>query len=215
MLLLWVTGCEVEDITDFGFDSAISGTVKDQEGNIVAGHITSNNLVVQALGEGDEVTTDMRVKGDGTYQNTKLYPKKYKIWISGPVTLATDTLVIDFSQEKVVMKDLIVIPFVTINQPVVVGSPTLSTVDINYDMIGNEGKVVSARELYCSTNPYPDASTGSGSFYETKTVALAADEGSVSVTDLAPKTKYYIRIGAKASGASGFNYSEQIVVTTQ
>ena len=215
LLLLWATGCEVEDITDFGFDGAISGTVQDQEGNIVAGNITSNNLVVHALGEGDEVPTDMRVKGDGTYQNTKLYPKKYKIWITGPVTMMEDTIVVDFSVEKVVVKDLVVVPFATISPPAVVGSPTNSTVDINYIISGNDGKVVEERALYCSTNPYPDASTGSGPFYDTKTVALTTDEGSVSVTDLTPKTKYYIRIGAIASGASGFNYSEQIVITTQ
>src|SRR5690554_5885304 len=85
MILVWATGCQNEAIVEFGFDGSFSGTVVDQNGNIVAGNITNNNLVVRALGERDQVSTDMRVDGDGTFGNTKLYPKKYKIWISGPV----------------------------------------------------------------------------------------------------------------------------------
>lgn len=214
-MLLGVASCEPDDIVDFGFDGSFSGTLKDQNGNIVPGDITSGSLVVRALGDGDQVSTDMRVKGDGTFQNTKLYPKMYKIWIAGPVTLVTDTLFIDFSKEKSAMKDLVVTPFVTISQPVVAGNPTSTSVDIDYDITGNDGKTISKRELYCSTNPYPNTSTGSGPFYETKKVTLNTDEGNISVADLKPQTKYFIRIGAQAAGASGFNFSEQIVITTQ
>ncbi|MEX2232910.1 MAG: hypothetical protein WD824_12165 [Cyclobacteriaceae bacterium] len=215
IMFIGVTSCDDETIVDFGFDGAISGTVKDQNDNVVAGSITNTNLVVKALGEGDQVSTDMRVKGDGTYQHTKLYPKEYKIWIAGPVSMTTDTLLIDFSKEKVVQNDLIVVPFISISQPVVAGSPTASTVDISYDLTPNDGKVVSKRELYCSTNPFPDASTGSGPFYHSKNVSLGTNAGNASVTGLTSNTKYYIRIGAQATGASGFNYSEQIVITTQ
>lgn len=215
MLLLWVTSCQNEDIVDFGFDGAISGTVQDQNGNIVPGNITTTTLVVKALGDGDQVTTDMRVKGDGTYQNTKLYPKTYKIWVTGPVTMASDTLLVDFSKDKTVLKNLIVNPFITLSAPAVIGSPTASTVEINFDITPNDGKVVSKRELYCSTNQYPDTSTGSGPFYNTQKVALMTDEGNITVSGLSPKTTYYIRIGAQATGASGFNFSEQIIITTQ
>jgi hypothetical protein len=214
LVFLWITSCERENIVDFGNGGAISGTVKDPDNNVVAGSITSATLVVRALGDGDQVTTDMRVNGDGTFQNTKLYPKEYKIWIAGPVSMTTDTLVIDFSKEKVVTKDLIVSPFITVSPPVVVGSPSATTVDISYDITGNDGKVVSKRELYCSTNPFPDANTGSGPFYHSKKVSLGTDTGNIPVTGLTANTKYYIRIGAQATGASGFNYSEQIVITT-
>lgn len=213
LVVLWATSCESGDVTDFGFDGSFSGTLKDENGNIVPGNITSSSLVVKALGEHDQVTTDMRVKGDGTYQNTKLYPQKYKIWVSGPVTLETDTLMIDFAKEKSVKQDLIVTPFVSIGAPVA-GSLTSTEVDVSYVMTPNDGKVVSKRELYCSTNPYPDGSTGSGPFLETVKVSLAANEGSTTVTGLKPGTKYFIRIGAQATGANGFNYSEQIIITT-
>ena len=213
ILLIGITGCD-ENVVDFGFDGAISGTVQDESGNIVPGNITSNTLVVRALGEDDQVSTDMRVNGDGTFQHTKLYPKTYKVWIEGPVTLVTDTLMINFAQEKNVVKDLVVVPFISISNPAVVGSPTSTSVDVSYSMTPNGGKTVGKREVYVSTVPYPHASTGSGPFYDTKKVALPANEGQVSVTGLAAQTKYFIRIGGEASGANGFNYSEQIVITT-
>ena len=208
--LMGVTGCD-ENVVDFGFDGALSGTVVDENGNIVAGDITSNNLVLKALGEGDQVTTDIRVQGDGTFQHTKLYPKPYKIWLEGPVTLVTDTLVIDFSEQKTVAKDLVVIPYVSFSTPVA-GSPGESAT-IDYSMSANEGKVISKRELYCSTVPYPSGSTGSGPFFETIEVQLDTDAGTATVEGLAPQTKYFIRIGAQTTDA-GFNYSEQIVITT-
>jgi hypothetical protein len=213
-LLLGVAACGEHDITEFGFDGSFSGILKDEGGNVVPGNITSSALVVRALGEGDAVPTDMRVKGDGTYENTKLYPKKYKIWVTGPVTPVTDTIVVDFAKQKNVNQDLVVTPFVSIGKPGVSGNPSSTSVDISFEMTANSGKVVSKRELYCSTNPFPDASTGSGAFYETKKLTLNANEGTVSVSDLTSKTKYYVRIGALASGTSAFNYSEQIEIQT-
>src|SRR5690606_33953181 len=85
MLIVGVLSCKDEDIVDFGFDGSIAGTLKDPQGNVVPGSITSANFVVRALGQGDQVTTDMRIKGDGTFANTKLYPKPYKVWVAGPV----------------------------------------------------------------------------------------------------------------------------------
>lgn len=213
-LLVWASGCQNEAIVDFGFDGSFTGTVVDQNGNVVAGNITNNNLVVRALGERDQVSTDMRVDGDGTFGNTKLYPKKYKIWISGPVTMLTDTMVIDFAKEKIVMRDLEVVPFLSVAPPELLGSPSSSSVEIRYNITGNEGKVSQKRELYLSTNPYPDASTGSGPFFHSKVVALPTDAGTVSVEGLTAKTKYFVRIGAQAAGATGINYSEQIIINT-
>ena len=213
MLILLITNCE-QVITDYGNDCALSGFVKDQSGNIVPGDITSTNLSVKALGEGDVVTTDMRVKGDGFFQNTKLFPKKYRIWVTGPVTLVDDTLRVDFSVDKVLVRDFVVTPFLTLKKPTIVGSPAATTVDVSYEITANSGKTVSKRQLYCSTKQNPNASTGSGAFYSTKTVTLTTNSGNASVTGLTSKTKYYIRIGAQATGATGFNYSEQIEITT-
>lgn len=214
-LFLATTACDNDAIVDFGFDGAISGTLKDENGNVVPGSITNTGILVRALGTGDQVTMDMRIDGDGTFQNTKLYPKQYKIWVAGPLSLVDDTLVVDFSKERSVVRDILVRPFVSISQPVVSGTPTSTTVDVDYSLAPNEGKTVAKRELYCSTNPFPDANTGSGPFYKTVVVALGTNAGKANITGLQPNTKYFIRIGAQANGTSAFNYSEQIVIKTQ
>lgn len=212
-IIILLTGCS-KDVTEFGFNGAISGIVKDQAGKLVAGDITSTNLSIKALGEGDKITIDMRVKGDGTFQNNKQYPKKFKIWVSGPVTMAEDTLRVDFSSTGVIKHDFVVIPFLTIKSPLVVGTPATSSVTVSFEIVPNGGKVTNLRQLYCSTIPYPNATTGSGPYYDTKTVSMSTDSGNAVVTGLAPKTKYYIRVGARATGATGLNYSDQIVITT-
>ena len=214
IFLLLITSCQKKIITEFGFDAAISGRVIDQAGKIVPGDITSTNLSVKALGEGDKVTMDMRVKGDGTYQNTKLFPKKYRIYVTGPVIPVADTLRVDFTVDPVIVNDFVVIPFITIDKPAIVGSAAATSVNISYTMTGNSGKVVSKRELYCSTNPYPNTSTGSGPFFSTVKVTLSANSGSIAVTGLIANTNYFLRIGAQATGATGMNFSEQITFKT-
>lgn len=212
-ILLFVSGCDVI-VTDFDNDAAISGKVVDQSGNIVAGDITSSNLFVEALGEGDVITTQIRVSGEGTYQNTKLFPKNYMVWITGPLTMVSDTLTVDFNSDRIITYDFVVIPYLTVTKPVVVGNPTVNEITVSYEIIGNSEKVANRRELYCSTIPFPNASTGSGAFYITDRIALQTDSGTATVNGLESKTKYYLRVGARAAGQSGFNYSEQITVTT-
>jgi hypothetical protein len=171
-------------------------------------------LSVKALGQGDIVTVDMRVKGDGTYQNTKLTPKMHKIFITGPVTPVNDTLRIDFSTTKTVTHDFVVVPFITIKKPAITGNPAANEVTISYEMTPNDGKTVTKREVYCSTNPYPNTSTGSGPYFHTVKTILSTDNGSKTITGLTSGTKYFLRIGAQASGTSSLNFSDQITFTT-
>lgn len=211
---LLLAGCN-KDITDFGFDGILSGKVVTTEGKIVAGDITNNSLYVQALGDGDVVATVIRVNGDGTYINTKLFPSKYKVWITGAVkTQGTDTVVVDLSDKNEQELDFIVDPYLTIAPPVVNGSPTSTSVTINYSITGNLGQVSKTRNIYCGTYPYPNGSVGTGAFYATKAVPLTTDTGMATITGLTSKTKYYIRIGATANGSSYQNFSEQIILTT-
>lgn len=212
-LLLTLLSCQRE-VTDFGFDGSISGTIKDQNGNPVSGDITSSTLVVNALGEGDASRIEMRVNGDGSFRNTKLFLKSYKIWVSGPVTMQDDTLRVDLGKERTVMKDLVVVPYLDLKKPALVGTPTASAITVSYEIAGNQGKVPAVRELYVSTNPYATGSTGSGPTYTTKKITLPDNKGSVTVPGLNAKTKYYVRLGALATGVKTYNLSDQIMVET-
>ncbi len=212
IFMMVISGCN-EPITDFGFNGGISGKILDQSGNIVAGDITSGGFIVNALGEEDEVAMIMRVKGDGTFANLKLFPKKYTVRVEGPV-FPIDEVVIDLTGNQQVEHNFTVTPFLTIAPPTLNGTPTATEIKVNYSITENNGKTAGTREVYCSNIPYPNASTGSGPYYSTVKVTLSANSGVATITGLQAGTRYFIRVGAKANGASAFNYSDQLIVTT-
>ena len=174
--------------------------------------ITSNALILQLLGEGDQVTTVIRVKGDGTFQHNKLYPKRYKIWLEGPlVSVENDTIYHDFSETLSQEINFRAVPLLFVKNPAIIGSATASLTEFSYEITGNAGNTTDKRELYVSTVPYPTGNIGDGPFYSTRKISLDSDAGTVSVEDL-EKGRYYVRVGARADGANSFNYSDQIIV---
>lgn len=204
-----------EPIEDFGFDGQLSGIIKDQNGNFVSGDNKVATYAVHALGELDRVSMVLRIKGDGTYGNSKLYPQSYKVWLIGPfVGGITDTIFVDLTGAKAVVKDFQVIPLLTIPAPQLNGSPSASEVKINYNIVGNNGNTPNLREVYVSTVSWPTRTTGTGIGYFTKTTTLSSNQGTTIVTGLTPNTRYYVRIGARASGQNQFNHSDQISFTT-
>jgi len=212
LLAMIISGCN-EPVTEFGFDGSISGKMVDQAGNIVAGDITSGGFVVEAHGEFDQVAMVLRVKGDGTFANNKLYPQVYTVTVKGPVnTIASVS--IDLTGNKTVVQDFVVTPFFTIPSPTLNGSATSTDIKVDYNIIENSGNIAATRQLYCSTIPYPNASTGSGPYFVTKTVTLTTKQGTAAVTGLTAGTKYFIRVGAKTATGTAFNYSDQLIVIT-
>lgn len=213
MLFLTLGSCETE-VTDFGFDGNISGMLKEASGKIVPGDLSSNNLVVNVLAEGDKLNLIIRVNGDGIFKNSKLKPVNHKIWISGPV-FPIDTIYTDLaSGAKSFNQELVVVPFLSIETPVVIGTPTSSSVEVKFNIVGNEGKQAARREVYCSTVKFPTTSTGSGVGYHTVKKTLISNNGIASITGLTAGTKYYLRLGAQATGTTYWNYSEQIIINT-
>lgn len=212
--IMTMAGCN-DPIYDFGYDGRISGKIIDSNNNIVSGDIKIANFAVNALGELDDVSMVMRIKGDGTYENNRLYPQLYKVWLVGPfVGGKTDTILVDLTGVKDVIEDFQVTPFLSIPAPEISGSPTSTKITVNYTISGNAGNKPNLREIYCSTVSWPTRTTGTGAGYFTKMVTVSEAQGTVTISDLSPGTKYYIRVGARAAGQNLFNHSEQIVATT-
>lgn len=192
------------------FNGAINGTVKDAGGIPLYGDLNSNNIIIRLLGENDKSTTDIRLNGVGDYQNLKMFPKKYKLWIEGPI-VKFDTLMADLIGQNVQVKNFTAIPLIL--PKISKGSVSGTTINVDYSLTPNAGNIVDKKEIYCSSVPFPTAATGSRTnVYVTKTVALTTDAGSVPITSLTPG-KYYVRIGVKAKTAILMNYSNQIELT--
>lgn len=211
LFLATMTGCD-DSVTDFGFDGEIRGLVVDPSGSVVSGDVTIAGLTVYALGELDDEPMQIRVKGDGSFTNTHLYPQSYRVWVEGPVT-TTEEVTVDLSGDPV-ERNLTVTPFLSIPPPGLVGNPSSNEVEVSYTIVENGGHVAGERLVYASTSSWPSQSTGSGPYWHTVTVELPANEGAVSITDLEPQTTYFIRVAARAEGADDWNISDQIVVET-
>lgn len=206
-----LSNCE-EEITDFGYDGHISGKVEDQSGNLVSGDVTSENLTVYVLAEDEREPIRIRVKGDGSYENTSLYPQKYTIWIDNGI-VPSDELTVDLTDGPV-SHDFTVTPFLTISNPSVDGSPSSNEVTVSYNISENEGYEVEERVVYVSTVSYPSHTTGSGPYWETISQELPDNQGSITVEGLSSNTDYFIRVAARAKGSSHWNLSGQVEITT-
>lgn len=212
LMLVTINACEF-GVTDFGHDGSIMGTLKDSQGNTIASDILTNNIIVNLQGIDDMQPIQVRVKGDGTFENSKIFPKKHKIWISGPVAF-TDTLVNDFSVTDMLMKDFIVTPFIL--PQVTKATVNGTSVTVDYSIVANLGKTIAKSEVYVSTAKYPTASIGtSDPFYSTVTTELTELSGSVTISGLSSGQRYFIRIGSLASGTSLMNYSNQLEINTK
>ena len=197
--------------TEFGFEGSISGIIKDNNNIPLYGDINSNNLIVRLLGENDKETIDIRVNGDGTFQNIKMYPKLHKAWVEGPIVFS-DTVLIDFGENLDQVHDFTITPLTL--PKILNGTANGTSVTVGYSISPAGANTVSKKEIYCSTVKFPTASIGSmTNVYTTKTVTLAALSGNTQITGLVSGTKYYLRIGAQASASKIMNYSNQIEIT--
>ncbi len=198
-------------VSDFGFNGTIKGTVKDNNGDPLHGDLSSNNLLVKLLGEGDEQAIEIRVNGEGTYQNIKMFPKKHKVWVEGPI-VKSDTVNVDFSIDEIIVQDFTVTPL--LDPHITGGTANGTSVSVDYSIDENAGNVINKMEIYVSTVQYPTAATGSReNVYFTKTVELSQPSGTVVADGLESGVTYYIRIGAQASSSALMNYSNQIEIT--
>lgn len=201
--------CQKSEVTDFGFNGSLKGIVKDMNGSPIYSDINSNNLVINLLGDGDQQVVQIRVNGDGTFNNAAIFPKKHKVWLEGPI-IPIDPITIDFSTDLNKVNDFKVTPF--ISPKVTKGSVNGTSINVEYSIIVNAGKTIQQSEIYCSTVKYPTSSTGSnGKNWMTKTVPLSTLNGNVSIDGL-EKGKYYVRIGALSNGSTLMNYSNQIEI---
>lgn len=206
--LFVLSGCKFSDVEEF--NGTITGVISDANEKIVPADIMSNTLVVKVLGEGDITPITIRVKGDGRYQNTNLFPKKYSVWLEGAIVPIT-AFDVDLTKGYI-EKNITVTPYLSISNEII-GTPLASSVKVKYKITTNTTSVPAKREIYCSTLTYPTANSGSGPYYSSQKVVITNDEGEATITGLTTNTKYYIRTGANVSG-KGMNYSPQLEITT-
>ncbi len=224
MLVLAVTcmvafsGCS-EQVTDFGFDGQLRGMVVDQNGNPVSGDIANTALTVFALGDGEQLPTEIRVQADGSYANLHLYPQAYTVWIEGPV-VAPGEQRLDLTGD-LVEHNITVTPFLTISQP---GNATISgdQLSVGYEITESAGHVAEERVVLVSTVAKVGVNTGNGPRWQTRELTLDSNSGTATVTldsdllDMAQERgggNLHIRVAARSDKASAWNLSIPVTIS--
>ena len=153
------------------------------------------------------------VKGDGTFNNTKVFGATYEITpvdgpfypIAGKSVQVTGTTRIDFT----------VVPFLTVNISKVTQADTTVTLSYNIARPRTGFKITDAK-IFVSTTPYVSNSSFILNLTQTNDLNSVADATilgttySTTVTGLGRKRTYYIRVGARSDDnvSKRYNYSE-------
>lgn len=212
--LLLLGSCEVDN-----FDKpaiTLKGRIVDSQTNklVESGGINAGTVV--RLFEGNSTQPLVyNTLPDGTFINSKVFPGSYTYTAQGPFKLlstAPQPLRIDQDAEL----EIKVVPHVRLGAPEVQLNGTTATVKVKYEKVTEQKLVQMA--LVWGKFPHPNISTsGSGAIKLENVEAenLTTGERVYTITGLAPKTKYYLRSGARtANPGNYYNYSSQVELQT-
>lgn len=206
-----------EEVTDFGFDGQISGTVLDQNGNPVAGDASNSELTVFLLGEEDRVPLELRVNNDGTFTNNQLYPQSYTLTITGPINAPAPQNV-DLTGSAV-KNDITVTPFLVVEQP----SATISgsVISVSYVVSPSAGHAVDEIKVLVSSVKKVGVDTGNGPRWQTREANPVDNSGTATITldaellaaaAVGGNGALTVRVAAKSDQTTAWNLSLPIIV---
>lgn len=212
--LLLLGSCEIDNFEKPQL--TLRGKIVDSQTNklVESGGINAGTVV--RLYEGSSTQPLVyNTLPDGTFINSKVFPGSYSYTAQGPFKLVNadpQSLRIDQDAEL----EIKVVPHVRLAAPEVQLNGTTATVKVKYEKV-TEQKLMQLA-LVWSKFPHPNISTsGSGAIRLENVEAenLTTGERVYTITDLAPKTKYYLRSGARtANPGNYFNYSSQVELLT-
>lgn len=212
--LLLLGSCEVDN-----FDKPqliLKGRIVDSQTNklVESGGINAGTVV--RLFEGNSTQPLVyNTMPDGTFINSKVFPGSYTYTAQGPFKLlSTDPQPLRIDQDAEL--EIKVVPHVRLAAPEVQLNGTTATVKVKFEKVTEQKLVQMA--LVWSKFPHPNISTsGSGAIKLENVEAenLTTGERVYTITGLAPKTKYYLRSGARtANPGNYYNYSSQVELQT-
>lgn len=220
LVVAGLTSCTLDDRID-DLTGGYHGSLIDKEtGEIVPTEYYGAKLRLLDLAYGDvAVPLDYNILPDGTYNNTKIFPSKYKIWSVGPF-FEVDTIFGDIKSYKDM--NLYVRPNVSLEiVDIQVENGITATVRVRYS-VNDPTSLTNEIGIVYSTSTYPGYRTAmlesepKATTYKRVKKDVTAQSGEFEeVFYLNTNTRYYFRaMGRTASAGDYWNYSKQVEVTT-
>lgn len=218
IITLSITGCTIDnyDMPELTF----AGKIVDSETNKLVESAGNNSGSIIRLYEGASPQPfTCRTLSDGTFINSRVFAGDYSYEVEGPFTPLVATRV-NIEIRKDVNVDIKVIPHLRVNATLAELTGTTAKVKVNYEKV-NTAQALAQLAVIWSEYPAPNLANTTpltGGFINENVTSLNLTTGEkiFTISNLKPKTKYYIR-GAGRTNNTGnyFNYSTQFEIQTQ
>jgi len=213
-LALLLSSCDIDNFEEPQL--TLRGRIVDSQTNklVESGGINAGTVVRLFEGNSPQPLV-YNTFPDGTFHNSRVFPGGYTYTAQGPFTLVNpepQSLRIDQDTEV----EIKVVPHMRLGLPEVQVNGTTLTVKLKYENVTSQKLMQLA--LVWSRYPHPNISTSEDSETQLENVEaenLTTGERVYTITGLSPKTKYYLRGGARtANPGNYYNYSSQVEVQT-
>ncbi len=218
LCILVFTGCEIDDRVDDLTGGYKGAFIDKNTGDTICTEYYGAKIKLLDMEYGSYAQPlEYKALPDGTFQNTKIYPSKYKIWADGPF-ISLDTIYGDI--RKFTTMDLMAIPNMSLKiEKVEIRLGIIADITFSYSVndIGSQsqeiGIVYSTNKFPGQINAVPEGNSGS-TFKRIKTVSELQGTFTESF-NLETNTSYYFRaLGRTSSAGDYWNYSRQVGIKT-
>lgn len=211
---LTLAGCEIDNYE--APQLTLQGNIIDSETGVLvpSGGINAGSVVKFYEGSSSQPLI-YNTFPDGTFRNTKVFPATYSYVAEGPFKmLNTDnTIAVDGNTTM----EIAVIPHLRLAATLTSSDASSAIVTVAFEKLATDQKLLNLAVIW-SKSPNPNNFTFAGGNIaeeDVEALDLTAGERTFAVSDLQPKTKYYIRASGRTANPGNFyNYSTQIEFET-
>ena len=200
--LFLFSSCEIDNYDEP--TASISGGIYDVKTQELIPAQSPNGARVQLYQDGSKQPSNFWCKPDGTFENTRIFPGKYKVTVQGPFvtsTIAEQEVNIPMSNLKIMVE-----PYLRITAT---AKLTGSTLDIDYVVVQSDkstGKV-STIEVLCGNTIGLSVTTSKKRVQISTTSQPVGERHHCTITDVNTNEVVFVRVAAKTSESPYYNYS--------
>ena len=214
IILLAGAGCEIDNYEAPQY--TLSGKIVDAETNalIESGGINAGT-VVKLYENNSTQPLIYSTFPNGTFTNSKVFAGSYSFVAEGPFKMADQeqNLVVEGNSQL----EIKVIPNLRLNIEITGSDATTATTKVTYEKLAADQNLLNLAVVW-SKYPNPNNFTFSGGAIaeeKVESLNLTTGEKIFTITNLEPKTKYYIRASGRTANPGNFyNYSAPIEFQT-
>lgn len=185
-------------------DASLSGGIYDAQTQELVPAESPNGARVQIYQGDSEQPTNFWCKPDGSFENTRIFAGKYRITVQGPfVASSVSEQQIDIPASNV---KIVVEPYLRITSEATLNG---STLDISYTIKQSKqsaGKVNQVQILYGNTIGLSVTASRKRLTVNTSDQPIG-ETHHVSIADVDANEPVYVRVAARTSETSYYNYS--------